>query len=323
MSLQFYSTLAPPVPLIDRVAATDPANPFHTSEYARACESLGDQPSFIGLCRGDEVESGCIGFLSGSFLRRALLIPSLPGVSSPDVFWPGLLDLCRGLKVWRLQIDSYGSPAGDIPQLPGEVTRRQRQEYVLDLQHENPLSGASSQHRRNISRAVKAGLSIRRSREASACAQHLELMNASLERRAQRGEEVETDLQGARPGALLASNAGELFQAVDGDRVLSSMLVLRAKQGAYYESAGTSPDGMKMGASPFLVSSVAHVLKQEGCRVFNLGGATPDNPGLLRFKAGFGTREVALEAATFCPKSPVEAKVHSALRTGLGWIRNS
>lgn len=322
MSLQFRYTLAPPPPLLERIAANDPANPFCTLEHASACESLGEEPLFIGLCSGDEVESGCIGYLSASFLRRSLIIQSLPLVPAPEIFWQGLLDLCRKLKVWRLQIDSYGSQATHIPHLPGELSRRVRREYLLDLEPEDVLAGAGSQHRRNISRASKAGLSIHRTREASACTQHLELMNASLERRARRGEEVETSLRDARPKALLASKAGELFRAMEGDRVLSSILILRSSEGAYYESAGTLPEGMKLGASPFLVSSVAKILKQEGLRVFNLGGATVENPGLLRFKTGFGTREIALEAASFCPKSVVKAKVHAALRTGLAWIRD-
>ena len=193
---------------------------------------------------------------------------------------------------------------------------------MLDLERENVLEGVSTQHRRNISRAVKAGLSIHRTREASACVQHLELMNASLERRAKRGEEVGINrAAGASTWRCSPAGSGELFQAMHEGKVLSSILILRSSQGAYYESAGTLPEGMKLGASPFLVSRVAAILKQEGSLVFNLGGATDDNPGLQRFKAGFGTREIALEAASFCPKSVVERKFHSALRTGLAWIK--
>jgi hypothetical protein len=321
VNLLFRSTPAPPRPLIERVAAGDPTNPFCTLEYVSACEFLGEQPCFIGLCRGEEVVSGCIGFLSGSSLRRSLAIHSLPGIPNPQSFWRGLLDLCRKSKVWRLQIDTYGSPAGEIPQLPGEMMRRGRKEHVLDLEREDVLEGVSSQHRRNISRAVKAGLSVHRTREASACVQHLELMNASLERRAKRGEEVGTIEQRARLLALLRTGSGELFQAMHEGKVLSSILILRSSQGAYYETAGTLPEGMKLGASPFLVARVAAILKQEGSLVFNLGGATDDNPGLQRFKTGFGTREIALEAASFCPKSVVERKFHSALRTGLAWIK--
>jgi len=55
--------------------------------------------------------------------------------------------------------------------------------------------------------------------------------------------------------------------------------------------------------------------------VFNLGGATDDNPGLRDFKAGFGAREVALQAASSCPRSHVEREIHTALRTGWSWIK--
>jgi hypothetical protein len=49
--------------------------------------------------------------------------------------------------------------------------------------------------------------------------------------------------------------------------------------------------------------------------------ARDDNPGLLRFKAGLGVREVELEAASFCPKPFVELKVHTAFCIGLAWIK--
>jgi hypothetical protein len=322
VNLQFRSVPGPPASLIERVAACDPTNPFYTPEYATANQSLGAQACFLGLCAENEVVSGCVAFLSGSFLRRCLKLPSLPNVSDPPAFWRGVLKTCRELRVWNLQIESYASQVGEIPPLPGELTRRDRVEYVLDLGRENVLDGISSQHRRNISRASKAGLSIRRTRAQSACAQHRELMDSSLERRANRGEKVHL-LEVATPLALLASQSGEIFQAVDGDRVLSSVLVLRSSQGAYYQSAGTLPDGMKLGASPFLISQMASILKQEGVQVFNLGGAGKGSPGLQRFKAGFNAREIALQAATFCPKSVTERKFHTALRSCWAWVRQN
>lgn len=48
------------------------------------------------------------------------------------------------------------------------------------LAHEGGLRGVNPKHRRNISRAAASGLSIRRTREASACVQHLEVMRASM-----------------------------------------------------------------------------------------------------------------------------------------------
>jgi len=49
--------------------------------------------------------------------------------------------------------------------------------------------------------------------------------------------------------------------------------------------------------------------------------ARDDNPGLLRFKAGLGAREVEHEVASFCPKPFVKRKVHTAFRTGLAGIK--
>ena len=192
---------------------------------------------------------------------------------------------------------------------------------MIDLENAEVADGLNSQHRRNVSRAMKAGISLRRTRDEAACSEHLKMMDASMERRVNRGEEIEKDKSDAHTRALLSSGAGELFQAVHENKTVSSALILRAALGAYYHTSGTSPDGMKLGASPFLLTRTAEVLKQEGCRVFNLGGATSENPGLQRFKSGFGARQVALEAASFCPRSEVERKVHSTLRMGWEWIK--
>ncbi len=319
MTLQFRCVLRPPPSLIEQLAACDPTNPVHTPEYVIAHESLGARVCLLGLYAGDELVSGCMSFLSGWFLRRNLHIRSLPHLPDPETFWRGILRSCRTLGAWRLQIDTFASPGELIPPLPGELERRVRWEYVLDLGCENLLDGVSTQHRRNIARARKAGITIRRTRAASDCTRHLELIHASMERRVHRGERVDLGQESARPLALLASRSGELFQAVLGEQVLSSMLVLRSGKGGCYQSAGTSPDGMKLGASPFLVSQVADLLQQEGALVFNLGGAGAESPGLRRFKVGFGAREVELQAASFCPKSVVERKLHGALRTCWTW----
>src|SRR5438477_4025375 len=91
VNLQFRSAAQPPVSLIEQVAASDPTNPFHTPEYVRARESMGAHGCFIGLCEGNDVISGCIGFLSGSSIRRSLVIQSLPRVPNSEIFWQGLM----------------------------------------------------------------------------------------------------------------------------------------------------------------------------------------------------------------------------------------
>ena len=67
----------PPAPLIDEVGVCDPTNPFYTSEYVKASGSVGERACLLGLYQGDRLVSGCLGFLSGAFLRHSLVIDRL------------------------------------------------------------------------------------------------------------------------------------------------------------------------------------------------------------------------------------------------------
>ena len=65
------------------------------------------------------------------------------------------------------------------------------------------------------------------------------------------------------------------------------MLLLFSPRVAYYHSAGTTSEGMHLGASPYLITEVAARLRVRGLE-FNLGGAEPENAGLYRFKSELG-----------------------------------
>ena len=110
-------------------------------------------------------------------------------------------------------------------------------------------------------------------------------------------------VRGPRPVGLYRLRTVLSNESVLREETLSSMLVLVSSKGAYYHSAGSSPDGMSTGSSPFLVAEVIAWLQAEGKTTFNLGGATAAEEGLHRFKRGFGSVEVPLEAAT-CDLSP-------------------
>lgn len=317
LNLELQIRAHPSEDFLDALAAGEASNPFCTRQYAAARAALGDEIYEIAIRHPDQLISPCLGFIDGRFFKRRLRIASLPSLPYQDIFWDGITRFCRNSAIWLLQIESYCSSSATIPLLGQEMKRRRRMEYILELQ-QNLTAGLSSMHRRNISRAKKAGLIVGRSSDPSVCSDHMDLMMASLTRRLRRGEVVEVGYDRAVFTALLSTGSAEIFRALQNSTVLSSILTLRSKKGAYYQSAGTTPQGMEMGASPFLIMSVAEILRGEGATKFNLGGAEPENLGLQRFKAGFGAREVSLEAACFCTRSRVACN----LRRGMLWLRS-
>jgi hypothetical protein len=303
-----------------------PANPFCTKSYAEAMRAAGAQAWLLGTTRGGRLDSGCYGYLTAGRLNRVLRIPSVPRMAPDDAFWGGLLRFCASHGVTCLELNSFASPPVRIPPLRGEVERQDRCEYVLDLGDPEWERKLRRDHRQRIRKAIQTGMTLRRTASAEACREHVHLMAASIERRRKRGESISGNLELELPHSivLVEKGAGELFQAVAGDEVLSSGLVLRAAEGAYYYTSGNSPEALKCGASHFLIHSIARVLRDESTRTFNLGGAEL-NRGLSLFKSRFGATPVSLESATFYLGSTVRRKLTGAARSlgqnGAGLLR--
>jgi GNAT acetyltransferase-like protein len=317
MSFELRADSDPSQELREEVAGFAPVNPFYASAYLEARRASGYQPWVVTLRRDGKLVAACTAFMKSGYLGRSLEITSLPAFpdwEGSEVFWGGLLQVCRQHQISDLLAHTYGSPEVMIPALPGEIRRRLRCEYVLELQRLDLWDRLSPNHERNIKRGRKAGLQMRRVVEQYACQEHARLIGMSLERRKSRGESVPQDIQVQSFVAMVQSGAGELFQAVLDGVVLSSILVLTAARGAYYQSAGTSPQGMARGASHFLVYEIANTLREQRKELFNLGGADELNSGLARFKAGFGATLVKLEEAEFFLGNPVRQRLRSAVR---------
>jgi hypothetical protein len=313
--MRFLPVRDPPPSLLTEAATLAPTNPFVTPAYVTSRRRLGAQPWALCVEADGRLASACVAFMRSGYLNRALEITSLPELPHPEPFWRGLLEFCRAHRLSQLEVNSFASTTATIPELPGQRRRIGRCEYVLALQAGDLWAQVTVHHRRNIARARKRGLTVRRAADAAACEAHLPLILASMQRRRQRGESVPLEFQGDEFIALTQTGAGELFQAAADGQVLSSALVLRAACGAYMQTMGTNPDGMTCGAAHLLLYEAAAALQVEGLRVFNLGGAGPDNPGLQQFKAGFGARAADLEAAEFYLAGPLRRVLsHSAHR---------
>ncbi len=289
-------------------------NPFYTPEYVAARIIGNTQPWILGVRDGDRWVSACTAFMSHGRLTRQIEITSLPAPLDGDFFWPELLKFCKEQRIDSLEINSFGSTDAVVPALAWEVWRKRRTEYVLSLDKPNLISSFSTNHRRNIKRAEKAGLKVRVATGPEVCMQHGRLISASMDRRVARGEDVDSNADGERYRCFIDSGAATFYQAYKDGELYSSILILNAERGAYYHSAGTSPEGMAMGASQFLICRVAEILQKEGKNKFNLGGADLDQIGLTRFKLGFRPKRFEIEAAQFFLSSTFKRKCLNALR---------
>ncbi|MCI0433596.1 MAG: GNAT family N-acetyltransferase [Gemmatimonadetes bacterium] len=275
-------------------SAATPENPFQTPEYAGAMQALGEQVLLLDA-------SGAAGASTLAFLRRGwrgcfLRLDSVPPWPARSPVWRALLDGCTARAVTVLEIASYASIASDIPDLGADTVRRRRFEFPLAIDP-NREPELSTQHRRNLARARKARLVVRHGADPGRARVHAALMAEALARHVgPDGAPPAIDSRVAE--ALLGSGAAEIHEAVRDDETFASVLVLRSARAGYYHSAGSSSAGRDCGAATLLVIEVARSLAECGAATFHLGGAGESEPGLRRFKEGFGATARPLEAVT-------------------------
>jgi Acetyltransferase (GNAT) domain len=280
--------------LTHRASAQAPSNPFCTPEFFFVMRRRGFTGWLLGMQGNEGLMNACGAFVKSGKLNRRMEIVSLSSPAPGSLFWSGLFKFCSTEGITHLEVQTFGSPALEIPPLAGETGWQDRVELLLSLCDRDIAKGISANHMRNIRKAERAGMAVVRSHSKLSRERHVALMEASLNRRRIRGENVMIKPYREEVEDFLESGAGDLYQAARGEMVYSSLLVLQAPSGAYYQSAGTSPEGMGLGASHFLVYQVASRLKSEGLSVFNLGGAAKDS-SLARFKSGFGATSVPLQ----------------------------
>jgi hypothetical protein len=297
---EFFAEKDAPPELVSALMRLSPANPFCTKSHADAMREYGHEPWLLGIKRRGQLVAGCYGCRFSGRLNRGFRIISLPKAACEDIFWDGLMRFCSLHKIACLEVNTFNSLGAHIPRLPGEVERLEGIEYVLDLEDPDWERKVAKKHRYSIRMALRAGVTLRRATDADSCREHVRLMAATQERRRKRGESISGNLKQELlySTCLLEKGGGELFQAVVGGETVSSYLLLRAVEGAFGITAGTSPEGMTCGASHFLIYSVARTLREESMRVFNLGGVE-SNPGLGLFKSRFGAAPVVFESTSF------------------------
>lgn len=305
-------------------SASDPDNPFLVAPYLRAQRTLGREGWLLGVGIASAVQRAALCFVERGRIRRSLTVPSSPAVRADSPFWPGLDAFCREQGITDLEISTFATPESLIPPIRGETERVRRTEYAMPLKEADLWTRVSKSHRDRIKKGRKNGLTVRREASDAAIDAHVALHVNSMERRISRGENVSLEFERSVSAALLAAGAAELVQAMHGDHVASSLLVLRSPKGAYSESSGNSTEGMSIGASHFLRYETAVALQAEGVEMFYLGGARAHEEGLRAYKSGFGTTPIDTDAVTAyvggklrCGVSAVVQSIHGVTKSSV------
>ncbi|MDJ0789203.1 MAG: GNAT family N-acetyltransferase [Myxococcota bacterium] len=211
----------------------------------------------------------------------------------PEALLPLLPEFARSRNAPRVILEALGT-GRPLPEVSGETSRTRTAVYCVDLSGpEDPESRLGKNHRRNLRRARKEGVARIQQDDAEAVATHARLCRSSFDRREQRGEKILSDTPSATYAAALRSGHGRIHQVGRDGEVLSSNLVIRVADSAYYVSGGTHPDGMKIGSSHLLMLEILEELRADGVRTLNLGYT--DTEALARFKVGFGAERVEVE----------------------------
>ena len=319
--LKFRAELHPDEQELKQCAALDGLNPYMAPACVKAfAKAYNYQLALLGLEEEDRMKVWCPAFLSRGRLNTRLHMNTLPVLNSPRPFWTGLEKFCREQDIASLAVYSFGCYRNlQIGQIAGQTHRSSRKEYIVNLKRDN-LWPRRKGHRYNIKRCWKENVGYKTSGHLADYDSHVGLRMDSKARRTRRGERLTGDFCIEEEKEMLRSGAAALFQAVSAEgEVLSSYLVAMAEKGAYLISGGSSPQGIRIGASCFLIYAIEENLREQGKELLNMGTANEDNTGLIKFKLGFGAEPVELEQAEFFLGSPLKKWVSD----GFYWLKGS
>ncbi len=314
-NIRFVTLPQPSLEQVNELETISSGNPFCTRKYCEALGFLERDIWLIGEACGAELIWGSLAILETGRFSKGLSIPSIDTARSSKKFWNELTTFCRANRIDELTLNSFSSSHSVIPSLPGEQQRFTRHEYWIDLNGQDLWKLLSSNHKRNVKKSQKAGVQFRVLEDSVACSMHAKLQQSSMDRRMRRGEKTPMSFSTRTLSAYVQASAGKFFQAYLDNEILSSVFVLYASQGAYYQSAGTSRRGMECGASQALVHEICRILQAQSVHRFSLGGVRSEELGLERFKAGFGGSRTELDAVTCFLGSVLKQKIISAVRS--------
>ena len=305
----------------DRLAVGLGGGCFHSDAGAKVEAALGGEPLRIRFVHG----GATVGAVTGAVTRtRSRLLgrwrdrislgtaPLLAAGTDPSLLGPALLELGRRLRVKTIAVETYDAPGYllDGRTIIGGPRQDSRVEFRLALSPdwESVLAAMSPGHRRNLRKAQKMGLDVRRLTGFASAQIIRDLQEGTFDRRKALGHHHAHQMDAATYERVLRiwmSRGGESWVAYRQDEPVSGIVITRLGDRSYYLVGGTSRAGFACHAPFAVFGEVLATLGKDGCRELNLGGvpkaaeesAHPDH-GLFRFKRDFGAKTLALHSET-------------------------
>jgi len=165
---------------------------------------------------------------------------------------------------------------------------QQSAQFILDFSRWSADKSLSTNMQRNFKKASKV-CSVVEINSEQGVSDYVQLVHSSDERRASLGQKNAKHSHDGLRSSVMHGCSSLYFAQCDGVNV-SSLRVNKLADRAYYVMGGTSAHGFSIGASPFLLISVANKLKSMGFRSLTLGLANSD--GLKNFKLGLGAHPI-------------------------------
>lgn len=228
-------------------------------------------------------------------------------VAKDKEFMISISEFASQKRAGVLAVEIASPTKTDLSKFCDGIGHKSAQLFIIDM---NKTSTLSNNHKRNLKKAKKNNVRIACNTGSDSMSLHVNLCEHSRERRKNRGESVLSSTKLDSVKNYIDNCGARLYQAVLNNDVVSSDLIFFIGKFAFYDSGGSNSDGMSVGASYLLMSSIIDELREDSVRALNLGVGTVNRPGLSRFKEGFGADRYEYETL----KLDTSTRVQWALR---------
>jgi CelD/BcsL family acetyltransferase involved in cellulose biosynthesis len=244
-----------------------------------------------------------------------------PPLGAADDIAAHLVETSRAAGIPRVEVRAaLGAPA--VARRSAAVLHRRQLEPDADAVFR---TFHRSQVQRNIRRAERSGITVRRGESAS------DLVDVfyGLHLRTRRRHGV--PVQPRRFFELLwryvlEPGSGFLLLAYAGSRPVAGAVFLTANQTIIYKYGASEQDGWHLRPNHLIFWTMIQWACQQGLTVLDLGRTDLDNHGLRQFKAGWGTVEQPLvystigEAAAGFESANMQKVIRPAIRHAPLWV---